>query len=36
MYQGPTEAVSSYFADHGYPSPPHYNPADWIMVRPVI
>jgi ABC-type multidrug transport system ATPase subunit len=36
MYQGPTEAVSSYFADHGYPSPPHYNPADWIMVRTVI
>jgi ABC-type multidrug transport system ATPase subunit len=33
MYQGPVEAVSSYFGDRGYPSPPHYNPADWIMVR---
>lgn len=33
MYQGPVSQIKSYFGDRGYPSPPDYNPADWIMVR---
>jgi ABC-type multidrug transport system ATPase subunit len=33
MYQGSVEGVPDYFADRGRPSPPNYNPADWIMVR---
>lgn len=32
MYQGPVADVPAYFADRGHPSPPHYNPADWVMV----
>lgn len=31
FYQGPVTEVPSYFADRGRPSPPNFNPADWIM-----
>jgi hypothetical protein len=31
MFQGPVGDVPDYFALHGYPSPPNYNPADWVM-----
>jgi ABC-type multidrug transport system ATPase subunit len=33
MYVGPTHDVPAYFEVRGTPVPPHYNPADWIMVR---
>lgn len=33
MYQGPVDGVTDYFEVRGHPVPPHYNPADWIMVR---
>jgi ABC-type multidrug transport system ATPase subunit len=33
MYLGPVGNVPHYFDVHGAPVPPHYNPADWIMVR---
>jgi ABC-type multidrug transport system ATPase subunit len=33
MYQGSVDGVPDYFANRGRPSPPNYNPADWIMVR---
>ena len=32
MYNGPEERVTDYFADRGYPLPPKYNPADFIMI----
>jgi ABC-type multidrug transport system ATPase subunit len=32
MFQGPVGEVPDYFSDHGFPSPPNYNPADWVMV----
>ena len=32
MYNGPEEQVTNYFADRGYPLPPKYNPADFIMI----
>ena len=32
MYNGPEEQVTDYFADRGYPLPPKYNPADFIMI----
>jgi energy-coupling factor transporter ATP-binding protein EcfA2 len=32
MFQGPVGQVPDYFSDHGFPSPPNYNPADWVMV----
>lgn len=35
MFQGPVGAVPDYFSDHGFPSPPNYNPADWVMVGAV-
>jgi ABC-type multidrug transport system ATPase subunit len=31
MYQGPVSECPEYFANHNYPVPKHYNPADWIM-----
>lgn len=31
MYQGPVTEVAAYFEARGHPSPPNYNPADWIM-----
>jgi ABC-type multidrug transport system ATPase subunit len=35
MFQGPVGEVPDYFSDHGFPSPPNYNPADWVMVSKV-
>jgi ABC-type multidrug transport system ATPase subunit len=32
MFQGPVGDVPDYFSLHGFPSPPNYNPADWVMV----
>ncbi|KAL3778439.1 hypothetical protein HJC23_007660 [Cyclotella cryptica] len=31
MYQGTVDACPEYFAQHNYPVPKNYNPADWIM-----
>lgn len=31
FYQGSVADVPSYFGDRGRPSPPNFNPADWIM-----
>lgn len=31
MYQGPVQAVPTYFENCRHPVPPNYNPADWIM-----
>mmetsp|Transcript_23277 Transcript_23277/g.28595 ORF Transcript_23277/g.28595 Transcript_23277/m.28595 type:complete len:633 (-) Transcript_23277:357-2255(-) len=31
MFQGSTLDVTNYFETRGYPLPPKYNPADWIM-----
>ena len=31
MCQGAVSETPDYFAQRGHPSPPHYNPADWIM-----
>ncbi|KAL7516984.1 hypothetical protein ACHAWX_001949, partial [Stephanocyclus meneghinianus] len=31
MYQGSVDACPEYFAQHNYPVPKNYNPADWIM-----
>lgn len=31
MYQGAVADVPDYFAARGHPSPPNYNPADFIM-----
>eukprot|EP00545_Synedropsis_sp_CCMP1620_P006773 CAMPEP_0119029612 /NCGR_PEP_ID=MMETSP1176-20130426/40607_1 /TAXON_ID=265551 /ORGANISM="Synedropsis recta cf, Strain CCMP1620" /LENGTH=762 /DNA_ID=CAMNT_0006985961 /DNA_START=446 /DNA_END=2734 /DNA_ORIENTATION=- len=31
MYQGAVSAVPDYFGARNHPSPPNYNPADWIM-----
>ena len=33
MYQGGIDEVYDYFSARGHPSPPRYNPADWVMVR---
>ena len=33
MYQGDVKNVNEDFAQNGYPVPPNYNPADWILVR---
>jgi ABC-type multidrug transport system ATPase subunit len=32
MYHGPVPDVATYFSERGYPSPPGYNVADWILV----
>jgi ABC-type multidrug transport system ATPase subunit len=32
MYQGSVFDVPKFFGDRGHPSPPNYNPADWVMV----
>jgi ABC-type multidrug transport system permease subunit len=31
MYQGLAQDVPAFFRDRGHPSPPNYNPADWVM-----
>lgn len=31
MYEGRRELVNEKFASCGYPLPPNYNPADWVM-----
>mmetsp|Transcript_7542 Transcript_7542/g.14715 ORF Transcript_7542/g.14715 Transcript_7542/m.14715 type:complete len:626 (+) Transcript_7542:250-2127(+) len=31
MYQGATADVGEDFADRGFPLPPNYNPADWVL-----
>eukprot|EP00980_Cylindrotheca_fusiformis_P027199 scaffold19324_cov152-Cylindrotheca_fusiformis.AAC.14 len=31
MYQGPVLEVPDYFRSRGFPIPPNYNPADWVM-----
>ena len=31
LYSGSSQALASYFSDHGYPIPVNYNPADWIL-----
>lgn len=31
MYHGSKENMISYFEEHSYSVPPHYNPADWIL-----
>jgi ABC-type multidrug transport system ATPase subunit len=36
MFQGPVGEVPDYFSDHGFPSPPNYNPADWVMVSMML
>ena len=33
LYQGPASKVASYFASQGYPLPPQWNPADWMMYK---
>jgi ABC-type multidrug transport system ATPase subunit len=33
MYHGSVHDVPDYFEVRRHPVPPHYNPADWIMVR---
>ena len=35
MFQGPVGDVPNYFGERGFPNPPNYNPADWVMVRVV-
>jgi ABC-type multidrug transport system ATPase subunit len=35
MFQGPVGDVPDYFALRSFPSPPNYNPADWVMVSVV-
>jgi ABC-type multidrug transport system ATPase subunit len=35
MFQGPVGDVPDYFGQRGFPNPPNYNPADWVMVRVV-
>jgi energy-coupling factor transporter ATP-binding protein EcfA2 len=32
MFQGPVGDVPDYFGERGFPNPPNYNPADWVMV----
>jgi ABC-type multidrug transport system ATPase subunit len=32
MFQGPVGDVPEYFGQRGYPNPPNYNPADWVLV----
>jgi ABC-type multidrug transport system ATPase subunit len=31
LYGGEVQYVPSFFEQHGYPCPSHYNPADWIL-----
>ena len=31
MYQGATVDVGEDFGDRGFPLPPNYNPADWVL-----
>jgi ABC-type multidrug transport system ATPase subunit/ABC-type multidrug transport system permease subunit len=31
LYAGEVQNVPSFFEQHGYPCPSHYNPADWVM-----
>ena len=33
MYRGPIKHVNQDFECKGYPVPPNYNPADWMLVR---
>jgi hypothetical protein len=35
MFQGPIGEVPDFFGERGFPNPPNYNPADWVMVRVV-
>ncbi|OBA22637.1 P-loop containing nucleoside triphosphate hydrolase protein [Metschnikowia bicuspidata var. bicuspidata NRRL YB-4993] len=30
-YAGPRESLNQYFEDAGYPIPPHYNPAEYVL-----
>jgi hypothetical protein len=32
LHQGPVADIGPDFESKGYPLPPNYNPADWIVV----
>jgi ABC-type multidrug transport system ATPase subunit len=36
MYQGPVKGIPDFFGPRGFPVPPNYNPADWIIVSGTV